>query len=136
MKNSTFILGCRNAASVSHSAATHPSSLWYKASPIRILVGVSDATGDNDSVKSTPGTCMYRLATFLDFRRINPSGSSLLLQIHLTGTGYLPFDFTTILFVGVYAFIDRKLFTSEISDIFYKYPFGLVIASLRVSGSP
>ena len=48
----------------------------------------------------------------------------------------MPLDFRTLLFVRIQAFLDRKLFTSGIVDIFHKCPFGLVIASLRVSGSP
>ena len=62
-------------------------------------------------------------------------GSPLILNTHLKGTGFLPFYFTVLLLVGIHAFIDSKLFTSEIADIFYKFPFGLIIASLSVSGS-
>ena len=130
----TSILVCRNEASKSDSSATHPSFSWYTVSPIRIHVDVSYATVDNDSVKLTPGTCMYPLTTFTDFIRINLSGSSLLLNTHLTGTGFLPFDFTMIPFVIIYAFIDRQLLTSEIADILHKCIFELVINSLRVSG--
>ena len=46
------------------------------------------------------------------------------------------FGFTALIFVRIQAFLDRKLFTSDIADIFHKFPFGLVIASVRVSGSP
>ena len=41
-----------------------------------------------------------------------------------------------LLLIGTHAFLDRKLFTSEISENFHKFPFGIVIASLRVSGYP
>ena len=61
-----------------------------------ILVEVSDATGENDSVKSTPRTWMYPFIKFLDFRRIKPSASSLLFNTHLTSTVCLPLDFTTL----------------------------------------
>ena len=97
---------------------------------------MSDVTGENDSVKSTPGTCMYPLTKFIDFRRIKPSASYLLLNTHLTDTGFIPLDFTTLLLFGIQAFLDKQLFTSDIADIFHKFPFGLVIASLRVSDSP
>ena len=132
---STVILGFINTASTSHSSVTHPYSSWYKVSTNTILVGVSDVTGDNEFLKSTPGTCIYPLIKFLYFRRINPQGSSLLLNIYLTGTGFIPFSPMIILLVGIHAFPDRKLFTSEFADICHKFPFGLVIASLRVSGS-
>ena len=71
---STYILGCRNSAYTSHILATHPYSSFYKLSPIIILVDVYNATGDNDSIKSTIDTCMYPLTKFLDLVRINPSG--------------------------------------------------------------
>ena len=87
-------------------------------------------------MKSTTWTCMYPLTTFLDFRRIHLSVSPLLLNTHLTVTGFLPFSFTMLLFVGIHAFLDRKYFTSEITDIFHKCSFGLVIAPLGVSGYP
>ena len=125
MKISTSILGCRNADYMSHSPETHNASSWYRVIPIRILVDVSDANCENYSVKSTPGTCMYPLTTFLDFGWINPSGSYLLLNNQFTGTDFLPFAFTTLLFVRIHIFLDRKLLTSEIADIFYKFPFGL-----------
>ena len=80
MNISTFISGCRNASSTSNILVTHPSSLCYKVIPMRILVDLSDTTGENDSVKSNPGTYMYPLTTFNGFRRINLSGSSLLLK--------------------------------------------------------
>ena len=95
---STSVLGCRNAASTSHNSAIHPSSLYYRVNPIRILVGVSDATGDNDSVKSTPKTCIYSLTTFIDFRRIKPPASSLILNTHLTEMCFLPLDFANASF--------------------------------------
>ena len=101
-----------------------------------ILVEVSDATDNNDSVKSTQGTCMYPLTTFLDFRQIKPSGYSLLINTHLIGTGFLTFAFKALIFVIIHDFLDRKLFTSEIADIYHKCPFDLVIAFLRDSGSP
>ena len=59
---------------------------------------MSNATGENDSVKYTPWTCVYPLTKFLDFRRIKPSASSLLLNTHLTGTGFLPLAFMAFLF--------------------------------------
>ena len=101
-----------------------------------ILVEVSDATGDNDYVKSNPGAFMYPLTTCIDFRRIKPSASSLLLNTHLPGTAFLPLVFTTLHFVQIQAFLDRKPFTSDNADIFHKCTFGFVIVSLRVSGSP
>ena len=85
MNISTGISGCRNAASTSHISDTYPSSLWYKFSPIRILVYVYVSTGENGSVQSTPGNCMYNLTTFINFKQINPSGSSLLSNTQLTG---------------------------------------------------
>ena len=133
---STGVLGYSNYVSTSHSWETHPYSLWYKVSPIRILVDIFVATVENDSVNSTPGTCMYSLNKLLDFGRINPSVSSSLLNTHLTGTVFLPFAFHMIFLIGIHAFLDRKFFTSEIADIFHKCPFDVVIASLRVSGSP
>ena len=136
MNTSTSILRCRNEASKLHTSETHHYYLWCKVSPTIILVDVSDATGENESIKSTPGTCIYLLTTFIEFIRINLSGSSLLLNNHLTGTGFIPFSFTTVLFVWIHAFIYRKILTSEISDIFHKHQFVLVIVSLRVSGSP
>ena len=123
MNISTYILGCMNAASMSHSSETHPSSSWYKVSPIRIVVFVSDVTVDNESMKSNPGTCKYPLTTFIYFRKINMSGSSLLLKTHFSGTGFIPFAFMTLIFIVIHAFLDRKLFTSEIAEIFHKCPF-------------
>ena len=133
---STYILGCSNTTFTSHISSIHTSYSWYKLSPIKILVVVSDATVENDSLESTTGNCMYPLTTFLDFRQTNPSASFLLLNTQLTGTEFLTLAFTTILFIVIHAYLDRILFTSEIVDIFHKCPFGLVIASLRVSGSP
>ena len=49
---------------------------------------------------------------------------------------FMPLDFTTLLFVVIQDFFDRKLFTSDIAEIFHKCTFGIVVASLRVSGSP
>ena len=100
------------------------------------MVEVSDATGYNNSVKSNTGTCMYLLTTFIDFRLINLSASSLLLSSHLIGTRFIPLDFMILLFIGIQAFLERILFTYDIAYIFHKCPFGLVIAYLRVSGSP
>ena len=97
---------------------------------------MSDATGENDSVKSIPGTCVYPLTTFLNFRLINTSDYFLLLNTHLTGTGFMSLSFTKLLFVGIQAFLYREFFTSDIAGIFNKYPFGLVVFSLRVSGYP
>ena len=131
----TSILGWINAASASHNSAIYPLSSYYRVDPIIILVELSDVTGENDSVKFTPGTCMYPLTTFIDCRRIKLSASSLLLNTHLTGTVFILLDFTTLLFVGIQAFLDRNLFTSDIADIFHRCPFGFVITSLRVSGS-
>ena len=112
MNISTHILGFINAASRSHIPVTHPSSSWYKVGPIIILVGVSDATGDNDYVNSTPVVCIYPLTTFLDFIRINPPGSSLLLNDHLIGTVFLPFAFTALLFIIIHSFLERKFLAS------------------------
>ena len=70
---------------------------------------MSGATDNNDSVKSTPGTCMYHLTTLINFRRIIPSDSSLLLNTHLTGTGFMPLAFTMLIFVEIHAFIDRNI---------------------------
>ena len=105
---STPILGCSNAASMSHIYTIHPSSSWYKVSPIRILVEVSDTTGKNDFVKSTPGTCMYPLTTFLEFRRIYPSAYSLLFNTHLTYDGFIPLAFMAIIFVVIHAFMTEN----------------------------
>ena len=112
---STSVLGCIYSDSTSHISATHPSYLCYKFIPIIVLIGVSDVTGDNESVKSTPVTCMYPLTTFPEFIWINPSGSSLLLNTHLTGTVFIPFSFAILIFVVINAFIDRKLLTSSIA---------------------
>ena len=79
---------------------------------------------------------MYSLTKFIDFKWIKPSGSYFLLNAHLTYTSFLPFAFTVLFFIGIYDFLDRKLITSEISDILHKFPFDLVIASLRVSNFP
>ena len=46
MKISVGIFGCRNSASTSHIWETHPSSFWYKVSPIRIIVDVSVVTDE------------------------------------------------------------------------------------------
>ena len=79
---------------------------------------------------------MYPLTTFLQFRQIKPSESSFLLNTHLTGTGFVPLDFTTLIFFGIQAFLDRKWLAFDIADIYNKLPFGLVIVYLRVSGCP
>ena len=50
MNTSTGISGCINAASVSHSLCSHPSSSWNKVSTIRISVDVSVVTRKNDSM--------------------------------------------------------------------------------------
>ena len=50
--------------------------------------------------------------------------------------GFIPFYFTLILLNWIHAFLDRKLFTSEIANIFDKCPFSIVISSLMVSGYP
>ena len=133
---STSILGCINADSTSHNSAIYPSSSQYRVNLIRILVELSNVTEKNDSVESTPGTYMYPLTIFLGFRLIKPSASSLLLNTHLTGTGFLTLTFMTLIFFGIQAVLDRKLLTSDIADIFHKFTFGLVINCLRVSGSP
>ena len=112
MNISSSILGCRNASSNSHRPTIYTSSSWYNVSTIRILIGVSDSNGKNESVKSTSGNCMYPLTTFLYFRRINPSGSSLLLNTHLIGTGFIPLYFKALHFVVIHAFLDRNFFTS------------------------
>ena len=132
---STSILGFRNATSVSHISAIYPYYSWYKVSPIKILVEVSDTTGENGSGNSTPGNFMYPLTTFLDFKPTNPSVSSLLLNTHFAGTVFTTLYLTMILFVVIYAFLDKNII-SEIADIFHKFPFGLVIPSFGVSGSP
>ena len=136
MNISTSVLCFSNATSQSHISETHTSYLWYNVIPIRILVKVSDVTDRNDSVTSTPGICMYPLTTFLYFRIINLSGSSFLLNTHFTGTGFITFAFTTLLFVVIHNFLGRKLFATEIADIFHKCPFGLFITPLGVSGYP
>ena len=79
----TFILGYSNAASMSHISKIHPYSSYYQVSTIRIIFEVYDAIGDNESVKSVPGTCIYPLTKFLDFWKNNPSWSSLILNTHL-----------------------------------------------------
>ena len=133
----TSILGCINVASTSYISTINPSSSYYRVGPIRILLEFSDVNGYNDSMNSTLSNCMHPLTTFLDFRRINPSAFSLLLNTHLAGTRFLHLSFTTPLLVGVQVFLDRKLFTSDIADIYHKCPFGLVVAFyLRVPFSP
>ena len=52
MNISTDILGCRSSTSTSHSSATHRYASLYKVIPIRIIVDVSVAPGENDSVYS------------------------------------------------------------------------------------
>ena len=44
--------------------------------------------------------------------------------------------FTFLLLIIIQAFLDKKLFTSEIAKISHKLPFGLDVDSLRVSGYP
>ena len=126
---------CRNASSKSQISATHTSSFWYKVIPIRIIFYVYFTTRYNDCVKSPPGTYKYPLTTFIDIWWISLSGYSLILNKHFTSTGFIPVDFTLFPFIITHTFLDRSLFTSEIVDILRKYPFGLVIASLRLSGS-
>ena len=63
------------------------------------------------------------------------SGSSLLLNNHFTGTGFLHIAYTVLLLIVIHAFLDRILFTPEIVDIFDKCTFGLDVAFLGVSGS-
>ena len=58
------------------------------------------------------------------------------MNTHFRGTGFIPLDFTLLILIGIDFFFDRKLLTPEMTDIFYKYSFGLDIAALRVSGSP
>ena len=79
---------------------------------------------------------MYPLTTFIDFKRMNPSGSLLILNNYLTCTGFIHFYFTVLLLIGIHAFLDIFFYTSEIAEIFHKCTFGIVIASLIVSGSP
>ena len=50
MNITTEIYICRNDASASHSSDTYPHSLWNRVSLIRILVDMSFATGENDSI--------------------------------------------------------------------------------------
>ena len=52
----------------------------------------------------------------------------------LTGTGFLSFAFTMILVIRIHSFFDIKCFTSEITVIIHKCPFGLVVDSVRVWG--
>ena len=87
-------------------------------------------------VQSTPGTCIYPFTNFLDLNHIYPSGSSLLLNAHFTGTGFLTLYFTVNILVRIQAFFYRKLLISDNSDIFHKCPVGLDIAYWKVSGSP
>ena len=61
----TVISRCINSASTPHISETRPYSSWYKVIPIRILVDVYYATGENNYVNSTPGTCVYPLTTFI-----------------------------------------------------------------------
>ena len=59
-----------------------------------------------------------------------------MLNTQFTGTGFIPLDFTLLFLIGTQVFLDRKLFTSEIADIFHKFMFGIDIVSLRVSVYP
>ena len=95
---------------------------------------MSETAGENDSMNSTPGTFTYHLTTLLDFIQIKTSTYYLLLNTHLIATGFMPLDFTMLLFFGIQTFLERKNFTSDIADILHKCSFGLVIASLGVSG--
>ena len=52
--------------------------------------------------------------------------------IDFIGTGFPSFVFTMILLIGIHDFLDIKCFTSEITDITHKCPFGLVVDYLRV----
>ena len=61
---------------------------------------------------------MYPLTTFIYLKHIKPPVSSLLLNTHLTFTVFLSFAFTMLLLVVIHAFLDRKLFTSEITYSF------------------
>ena len=89
---------------------------------------MSVVTGENDSVKSTHGTCIYPLTKFINFKRIIPWVSSLLLNTH--------FAFTLFLLIRIHDFLDRELLTSEIADMFHKFLFGLDIASMSISIYP
>ena len=92
---------------------------------------MSIAAGKNDSVSSTPGNCIYPLNEFIDFKRISPSGSYLLLNTHFTGTGFIPFTFTLILLIGIHAFIEKIVYLINSWNL-HKCPFGLDIDYLRV----
>ena len=78
------------------------------------------------------GTCMYPLTKFLDFKQIDQSGFSLLLNTHFTGNCFLPLAFILLLLIGIQAFLDRKLMISDTADIFHRCTIGMDIASLRV----
>ena len=105
MNISSVVSGGSNVASTSHISATHTYSFLYKVIPIIIIVDVDVFTVENNSVWSTPGTCMYPLTTFFGLKRIKPSVSSLLLNNHLTGTCFLTFTFTVPLLVVIHVFL-------------------------------
>ena len=114
MKTFTAISGFTNTASTSNSSAY---SSWYNVSEIKRIFDISVVTDENDSMQLNTRTCIYPLTTFLNFKRINPSWSYLLLNIHFKGTEFLSLAFTFIILIRIYAYLERTFFTSEISDI-------------------
>ena len=108
MHISTSILGFKNASSMSHSSATHTSSSLYRVSPIRIIVEVSDATGENYTMNLANGTRMHHFTTFIESIIINLSVSSFLINTQLTGNGFLNLSFTAFFFVRIQAFLDEN----------------------------
>ena len=87
-------------------------------------------------MESTPGTCIYFLTKFLDFKHIDSSDSSLKLNSHFTGTCFPPIYLTVLLLIRIQEFVDRKLLIPDTADIFNKCPIVLGIASLGVLYSP
>ena len=125
---------------MSHSFAIHPSYSYYRVNTIRILVEVSYATVDNDSVKSAPGTFVYPFTTFIGFRRIKPSSFSLILKTHLTCAVFLPLSSMVLIFVVIQAFLDRNcsLLVSQTFSIIFVWPFhcfleGLMFCIIRIN---
>ena len=121
---------------MSHISSTRPYSSWKNFIPTRICVVVSGATGENDYIQFDPGTFIYPLTMLLDFKRIYPSGYSLILNTHFTVTAFLPLDFNYILLIGTQIFLDIKWLISETADIYHECSIGLEIYSLRVLGYP
>ena len=84
----------------------------------------------------TPGYFIYTVTKFLEFKRIDPSCSSLQLNTHFIGTGFLHLAFTWLILIAIQAILDRKLLISDTDEIFHKLPISVYIYSSRVPSSP